>query len=165
MANVFEPEFDSDEQGTGFKHRRARLGRQAGSQRLGASLYEVPPGQATFPYHAHFANEEMLIVLGGQPTLRTPAGERELDEGEVVAFPVGPEGAHQLINRSDAPVRFVVISEMVAPEVNLYPDSDKVVAATRPPGGKSRDDDVFGAFRLGDAVDYWDEEEPPETGG
>src|SRR5919201_6581574 len=100
MANVFEPEFDGEQQRPGFTYRRAQLGRQAGAERLGASLYEIPPGQATFPYHQHTANEEILIVVSGRLALRTPEGWRDLDEGDVVAFPVGERGAHQIANRS-----------------------------------------------------------------
>src|SRR5919109_4786243 len=114
MANVFKPDFDAHEQRPGFTSRRARIGWQAGTERLGASVYEVPPGQATFPYHWHSANEEMLIVLSGRPSLRAPGGWRELDEGEVVAFPVGPDGAHQVVNRGDEAVRFLLVSEMNA---------------------------------------------------
>ena len=89
VANVFEPDFDHEEDRPGFTYRRARIGWQAGSERLGASLYELPPGQASFPYHWHAANEELLIVLSGRPSLRSPSGWRELAEGEVVAFPGG----------------------------------------------------------------------------
>jgi uncharacterized cupin superfamily protein len=162
MANVFEPEFDGGEERPGFTYRRARLGRQAGGRRLGASLYEIPPGQATFPYHAHSANEEMLIVLRGRPSLRSPKGERELDEGEVIAFPIGGAGAHQIVNRSEQGVRVLVVSEMNAPEVSIYPDSDKILAGTRAPGAPGDEDDIFAAFSLSDEVDYWEDEEPPE---
>jgi uncharacterized cupin superfamily protein len=160
MANVFEPEFDRDQEREGFAYRRAQVGRQAGGDRLGASLYEIPPGQATFPYHHHTANEEMLVVLSGQPSLRTPQGWRELEEGEVVAFPAGEPGAHQIANRSSDPVRVLMISEMNAPEVNVYPDSGKVGAMTRPPGGPGPGDRW--EFRAEDAVDYWEGERPPE---
>jgi uncharacterized cupin superfamily protein len=160
LANVFEPDFDDDEKDPGFSYRRARLGRQAGARRLGASLYEIPPGQATFPYHAHTANEEMLIVIRGRPSLRAPEGWRELDEGDVVAFPVGEEGAHQVMNRTGEPARVLVISEMNAPEVSFYPDSDKILAGTRPPGGEG--EGLFDSFRLSDAVDYFEGESPPE---
>jgi len=84
VTNVFEPEFDSHQDRDGFTYRRARIGWQVGSERLGISLYEIPPGQATFPYHWHGANEELLIVLSGRPSLRSPQGWRELAEGEVV---------------------------------------------------------------------------------
>src|SRR4051794_41890478 len=105
MPNVFSPDFDSDQDRPGFTYRRAKLARQAGAQSLGVSLYEIPPGQATFPYHTHTANEELLIVLDGTPSLRTPEGWRELENGEVVAFPGGGEGGHQGGKRSHRPAR------------------------------------------------------------
>jgi uncharacterized cupin superfamily protein len=117
LANIFEPQFDGDQERRGFTYRRAQVGRQAGADRLGASLFEIPPGQATFPYHHHTANEELLIVLAGRPALRSPDGWRDLDQGEVVAFPVGERGAHQIANRSAETARVLMISEMNAPEV------------------------------------------------
>jgi uncharacterized cupin superfamily protein len=160
-ANILDPRFDDDETRDGFSYRRARLGRQAGAQRLGVSLYDVPPGQATFPYHFHSANEELLIVLEGHPSLRGPEGWRELAPGDVVAFKVGPDGAHQLVNRSDAVVRALVISEMNAPELSGYPDTGKVAAMNRAPGSPPVPDEVFSVFRSEDAVDYWQDEPLP----
>ena len=163
MANVFEPEFDAGEDRPGFTYRRARLGRQAGGEHLGASLYDVPPGQATFPLHWHTANEELLIVLRGRPSLRTQEGWRELEEGEVVAFCVGERGAHQIVNRSAETVRVLVVSEMNAPEVSFYPDTGKVGALERAPGSPDDPDEFFGFFERRDAVDYWEGEEPPQA--
>jgi uncharacterized cupin superfamily protein len=122
VPNVHEPEWDAERDAPPFRWRRARLGRQAGSRDLGASLFEVPPGAATFPLHIHHANEELLVVLSGRPTLRTPEGERELTEGEVVAFPAGREGGHAIENRTGEPVRYLVVSTMRAPEVNEFPE-------------------------------------------
>jgi uncharacterized cupin superfamily protein len=101
----------------------------------------------------------MLIVLVGRPSLRTPSGWRRLQPGEVVAFPAGENGAHQLANPSDEPVRALVVSTMIAPEVNLYPDSGKLQAATRAPGAAG--EGFQEAFRRKDATDYWHGEEPP----
>ena len=161
MANILNPQFDGDQEREGFTYRRAQVGHQAGGERLGASLFEIPPGQATFPYHQHSANEEMLIVLSGRPALRTPEGWRDLDEGDVVAFPVGERGAHQIANRSSQTVRVLIVSEMNAPEVNLYPDSGKVGPMTRPPGGHGPGDRW--AFRAEESVDYWEDEPPPQA--
>jgi uncharacterized cupin superfamily protein len=157
--NVFEPDFDADQERPGFTYRRARVGRQAGSDRLGASLYEIPPGESTFPYHWHSANEELLIVLAGRPSLRTTEGWRELTEGEVVAFPVGERGAHQLHNRADVAARVLVVSTMIAPELNGYPDSGKLMAATRAPGAAG--EGFQESYRRDEATDYWDGEEAP----
>jgi uncharacterized cupin superfamily protein len=157
--NLFDPRFDAENEVPGFRWRRARLGRQAGAERLGASLFELPPGEATFPYHVHSANEELLIVIAGRPRLRTPDGWRELAEGEVVNFPRGERGAHQVANRSDESVRVLIISEMNAPEVNLYPDTGRVGAMQRAPGSAGEGGAWY--FTRGTETDLWEGEEPP----
>jgi uncharacterized cupin superfamily protein len=164
MPNVFEPDFDpaDDEDRPGFVGRRARVGRQAGSRNLGASVYELPPGQALCPYHWQSANEEMVVAISGQPSVRTPAGWRELTEGELVPFPRGPEGAHQVANRSEGAARVLMLSEMNAPELVVYPDSEKAGFMTRAPGSPVHEDDVEAWVRLEDAVDYWEGERPPD---
>lgn len=133
--NVFEPSFDAEQDEPPFTWRRARLGRQAGGEKLGASLFELPRGASSFPLHVHHANEELIVVLAGRPTLRTIDAERELSPGEVVACPSGRRGAHRIDNRTDEPIRFLIVSTMIAPEVNEYPDSGKIWARTFPPGG------------------------------
>jgi uncharacterized cupin superfamily protein len=162
--NVFDPEFDEPTDRPGFTYRRARIGWQAGSERLGASLYEVEPGNACFPYHWHSANEEMLVVLSGRPTLRTPAGERVLEEGEVVTFRLGEEGAHQVVNRSEGAVRFLIVSEMNPVDLNGYPDSGKILATNRAPGGRPAPGSRFFSFYESDAVDYMEDEPNPAEG-
>jgi uncharacterized cupin superfamily protein len=159
VANVFEPEFEPGSDRAGFRGRRARIGRQAGSERLGASLFELEPGCAAFPLHYHLGNEELLIVLAGRPSLRTPAGERVLEPGAAVAFPVGEPGAHQVVNRTGDPARILIVSEMNAPDVVVRPESNKISAFGRPPGtvGEGFHDVYFRA----DAVELWDGEDPP----
>jgi uncharacterized cupin superfamily protein len=134
MPNLFDPEWDMNRDEPPFRWRRARLGRQAGSRALGASLFELAPGGATFPLHAHLANEELLLVLAGRPTLRTPAGERALEAGDVVAFPAGREGAHRLENRTETPARLVLVSTMLAPEVNLMLEDNTAWVRDYAPG-------------------------------
>jgi uncharacterized cupin superfamily protein len=156
--NVYSPVFDDESEREGFSYRDAWLGVQAGAVRLGASLYEIEPGQTTFPYHWHAGNEEMLLVLSGRLDLRTPDGTREVTAGELVAFSRGERGAHQVINRGDEPGRFIVVSEVNGPDVCVYVDSGKVGAREHAPGtGKG----LRLNFRAADAIDYWDDEEPP----
>ncbi len=158
MANIYEPVWDDESDREGFSYKDCWLGEQAGSERLGASLYEIEPGQATFPYHWHTANEEVLLVLAGTLTVRQPGGPREAAAGEVVAFPRGESGAHQLYNRGDEPARFVVLSEMNWPDPCVYPDSGKVSAPlVRRGEGEPRKRIFFEAT----AVDYWAGEGPP----
>jgi uncharacterized cupin superfamily protein len=163
MPNIERPAFDESRgDQPGFRARRARLGRQAGCRRTGLSLWELPPGQAAYPYHYHHAEEELVIVLAGRPTLRTPEGLRELEQGEVLAFPCGEQGAHQLLNRTDRPVRFLAFSNVSDTEVVVYPDSGKLGAYGRAPGGAPQAGELRALFRLGDTVDYYDGERPPE---
>jgi uncharacterized cupin superfamily protein len=142
MPNIYEPEFDVERNEPPYVWRRARLGRQAGSERLGASLFEVPPGAQTFPLHAHLHNEEALVVLAGTPTLRTPDGERMLAAGDYVAFPAGLAGAHGLRNDTAEPVRVLLLSTMVAPEINVFPETGELWVRDYVPGTDAPD----GAF-------------------
>jgi len=92
-------------------------------EKIGAMLYEIPPGKSGGYYHFHHGAEELLVVLRGRPTLREPGGERVLEEGDVVHFVVGPAGAHQLFNRSEDPVRYLMMSNRPSPEAVEYPDT------------------------------------------
>jgi uncharacterized cupin superfamily protein len=122
MANIFSPEWDIDRDEPPYRWQRARLGRQAGSRQLGASLFHVEPGAETFPLHIHYANEELLVVVAGRPTLHALEGSRVLEPGEVVAFPAGREGAHRLANDGDEPARLLIVSTMHAPDINEFPE-------------------------------------------
>ena len=99
---------------------------------LGMSLYELRPGNFEI-FHFHHGSEELLVVLRGRPTLRSYEGARQLDEGAVVHFPPGPDGAHELRNETGEPVRYVVAGIRVAPEVVEYPDMKKLTAQSRLP--------------------------------
>jgi uncharacterized cupin superfamily protein len=159
VPNINRPEFDEPREHEGFRAKRARLGQQLGSERVGASLWELPAGQAAYPYHYHLTEEEMVVVIAGTPILRTPDGWRELEEGEVVSFARGERGAHQIVNHSRDAVRFIAVSTHGDPDIAFYPDSNKIGASERlPRGGGLR---TF--FRLDDQVDYWHGEVPPVT--
>jgi len=157
VPNINTPDFDEPRERRGFCCARARLGRQAGSERLGLSLWELPPGQAAYPYHHHYTEEELVVVLSGWPSLRTPAGWRELEEGEVVAFRRGERGAHQLANFSDQTVRVLSFSTNGEPDIVIYPDSGKLGAFERTPDGSG----LWTLFRIDDHVDYYEGEQPP----
>jgi uncharacterized cupin superfamily protein len=101
----------------------AAVGAQAGARELAASVYELDPGAVGSPLHLHHANEELLLVLAGRPWLRGPDGTQLLSTGAVVAFPRGRSGAHSLVNRSDEPVRYLVVSTTNRPDVVEYPDT------------------------------------------
>ena len=157
MPNIHRPEFEPGERPEGFRSRRARLGYELGTELIGASLWELPAGEAAYPYHFHYSDEELVVVLSGRPSLRTPEGIRELEQGEVLSFPVGEEGAHQILNRSEESATFLAISSSGRPDVVVYPDSGKVGVGERlPKGGGMR-----GFFLQEEAVDYWTGEVAP----
>lgn len=141
--NLLSPEFDHSSEREGYRWRGARIGKAVGSERIGASLYELPDGERTYPYHFHHGMEEWLLVVSGTPMLRGPDGERALRAGDLVCFPVGPDGGHQV----RGPGTILILSANRSPETVEYPDSGKVGA--RPPGK---------IFRAADAVDYWEGE-------
>lgn len=156
MTNIYRPEFEDGERPEGFRSKRARIGYELGSELVGVSLWEVPPGEAAYPYHFHYADEELVIVLSGRPSLRTPDGVRELEEGETLRFPLGEEGAHQIRNESEETATFLAISSSGRPDVIAYPDSGKIGVGERlPQGGGLR---AF--FRRAEGVDYWTDESP-----
>jgi uncharacterized cupin superfamily protein len=109
------------------------VARNAGSELIGGTLYELAPGTEGMPLHVHHGMEELVVVLDGTPTLRTVDGERQLAEGDLVSFPRGRRGAHSLVNRSEAPVRYLMLSTKSVPEVVEYPEEGTVRVLTRQP--------------------------------
>jgi len=122
--NVWTEAWDPGEDWSGGGSRSKRLPR---GSTLGATVYELGPG-SWVPFHFHHGSEELLVVLRGRPTLRAAAGSRELNEGEVVHFPAGPEGVHGVSNETSEPVRYVMASTLVSPEVAEYPDLRQITA-------------------------------------
>ena len=121
--NIWSDEwaFESDEEWAAGKSTRLPRGDQ-----IGATVAEIAPDTTSGLYHFHHGAEELLVVLRGRPTLREPSGERRLDEGDVVHFAVGPEGAHQLRNETDEPVRYLMVSTRPSPEAVEYPDTRQI---------------------------------------
>ena len=138
-----------------FGAERKRVGRAAGARKLGYSLYRVAPGGRPWAFHFHHVNEEFFYVRRGYGQLRDRDGTRDLEPGDAFACPPGAEGSHAILNTGDAPLEFFALSTMEEPEVNEYPDSDKLyVMAGSPPGGEAGERTVDAVFRRTDAVAY-----------
>ncbi len=150
--NISAPKFEYDkEDPEGFRSGMFRIGKLLGAGQLGASVYELPPGQSICPYHYEYAEEEWLLVLEGAPTLRHPDATEVLEEWDVVCFPVGPEGAHGVRNDTDQPARVLMWSTVTYPAATVYPDSDKIGIWTG-----NREDDLIARRTSG--VEYFDGE-------
>ena len=144
VINAFSVQLETDPTDPpAFRARARRLGPLLGAgSLLGGGVYELDPGRRSCPYHYEIGNEECVLVLTGTLTLRHPAGLDELVAGDLVAFADGEAGAHQLINESTEPTRFLMLSTKHEPAASAYPDSGKVANRA-------------GIFRIEDAVDYW----------
>ena len=147
VFNLASSELTNEHDREGRRFRAARVGDAIGADLIGGGVYELPAGERTYPFHYHHGVEEWLIVIDGTPALRSPAGTRDLVPGDVVCFPPGAEGAHEVIG----PGRVLILSTGTSPTIAVYPDSDKL--GTRP---SDRADWLN--FRRSDAVDYWEGE-------
>lgn len=122
-----------DREGETMRIRSLFVAKHAGATELGASVHELLPGSTGFHLHAHYGMEELFVVLGGRPSLRTAAGEEELAPGDVVSMPRGIDGLHTFTNPTDEPARVLAISTTPIPEVIVYPELGKFAVATRDP--------------------------------
>lgn len=156
LVNEADVEWTETEHGdTAF--RRKQLGTAAGGQELGCSLYELPPGRRSWPYHYHTGNEEAVYALSGAGTLRLDGEEHDLRAGDYAALPADESGAHQVVNDGDEPLRYLVFSTMNEPDVTAYPETGKVgVFVGAAPGGDADERPLHAYFRQEDAVDYWE---------
>jgi len=150
-VNLFDDDqlqVDEDEP-PGYRAAYSGLRERIGAERLAATLVLLEQDQAVCPYHAELIEEEWLFVLAGAPTVRTPAGEQVLEEGDVLCFPRGPAGAHRIANAAPEPARVLIVSERAALAATVYPDSDKIGIYGR---------DLRLLFRRSDQREYWDGE-------
>jgi uncharacterized cupin superfamily protein len=115
IRNVDEVEFETSDRAPLYDGGRSALvigPRVAGSvaRKLGASIDVLPPGKRGCPYHFHYAQEEMFVIVEGSGTLRVAGEMIPVAAGDVIAIPPGPEYPHQIINTSDAPLKYLSIS-------------------------------------------------------
>jgi len=146
LFNLLRGETKAVDTPEGWHSARVHLG----GDLMGMSVYDLAPGEKTWPYHFELAEEEWIVVVEGEVTLRTPDGARSLRAGDVAAFPVGPAGAHGVRNDGSATARYLMLST-VAQDADgaVYPDSGTFVVRTE--GWSHRG-------RLGEAVPYWEGE-------
>jgi len=148
VFNLRELELEPNDEGPdGRRFSMRSVGRDAGAERTGMTVYEVAPGNAAWPYHFELADEEWMFVIDGEVVLRTPDGERTMREGDIACFPIGAAGAHEVRNDGDSSARFALTSAALGKGGGaVYPDSGKVLVYA--PGFKHRG-------LLGEEVEYW----------
>jgi uncharacterized cupin superfamily protein len=148
--NIFDTEFQHDaDDPEGYSSGYVKVAPAIGGKAMAGTLYELPPGNSNCPYH-YESDEEWLLVLEGTLTVRHPERTDELGPGDLVCFPVGPDGAHKLTNRGVDVVKMLIVSTANLPAVAVYPDSDKILTVT--------EDRERVMVRRSSNVDYWDGE-------
>lgn len=154
VFNLFDGELAAGEEPPGYGSPYAKLGENIGAERLAGTVAVLGPGEWVCPYHVEISEEEWLFVFEGECAVRTPAGEETVRAGEVVCFPRGPEGGHQIGNTAAEPARILIVSERMHTETTLYPNSNKIGIFAA---------DLRYLFRIEDARDYWDREPDPRS--
>jgi uncharacterized cupin superfamily protein len=143
-----------------FEVRIGPIAARLGAQKLGYNLTAVPPGKSAFPFHNHWANEEMVFVLQGTGTIRIGSQRHPLRPGDIVALPAGgKEAAHEIVNTGSEELRYLAVSTKLSPEIGEYPDSGKfAVFGESPPGPDGKAALLRFVGRAGDSLDYWEGE-------
>jgi len=157
--NMDELEFKSRGHGDRIAVSRAEVGRRIGAAKLGYGVVVVEPGKRGWPYHSHYINEEMFFILEGEGTLRHAGEEYPIRKGDFICSPADPQQPHQIINTSDADLKYLCVSTSESPDICLYPDSDKFGVYH---GDFRKPDDPMAFFHLGrrsQALDYYDGED------
>jgi len=155
MLNLGELKLDTFGHGDSFSAAVGRIARTLGMKKLGCTLVELQPGKRAWPYHGHHAQEELFVVLEGHGSIRYADATHPVRAGDVIFTPPGPDQAHQIVNDSDASLRYLAFSSMDSPEICYYPDSAKIGAFhTTADGG-------FAGFMVRENADtdYWDGED------
>lgn len=151
IINLEDSERAAFGRGEGFSAALVRIGALLGMRKLGCTLVELEPGKRAWPYHLHYGQEELFVILQGEGTLRYDDERHAIREGDVFFTPTGEGTAHQIINTSQARLRYLAMSSMDEPEVCYYPDSGKY-------GCWSQEGKVTFLAHQDTRLEYWDGE-------
>lgn len=147
------------EHGDSYAAEIAPVGAQLESRKIGFNVTVIPPGKKAFPYHAHRGNEEMFFILEGEGSVRINGETHRIRKGDFISLPPGRDSAHQIVNDSQAPLRYLAVSTMDVPEVVEYPDTGKLGVFAGTLGGRLPLPETIRHFaNLKDGVDYWEGE-------
>jgi len=151
---VFEP-FSTDDvpwedysRGDRFGIRFRQIGEFGGGSHVGVCVEIIAPGKQSYPAHYHMLEEEHLLILEGQITLRLGENSHEMSAGDYVCFPAGQKAGHTLVNNSNAPCRYLIIGERNPNDVIVFTDSGRVSVRLTDEG-----------YRKSATMDYWEGEE------
>lgn len=127
--SVYPPPFAALVEG----RTKRKLGEHFGLTNFGVNLTRLAPGSISALFHHHLKQDEFVYILQGTPTLLFGEEEFSLQPGDCIGFKAGTGVAHQLVNRSAAPVVYIEVGDRTAGDEVDYPNDD--LKATQLPGG------------------------------
>ena len=147
-------DFEQSEKGQ-FQENFSGISDKIGAQKLGYSITTVPPGKKACPFHNHHINEEMFLILEGEGMLRFGEHEYAIKRHDIIACPAGGKDvAHQIVNTSQADIKYLCLSTNEPYEICEYPDSNKIQSMV----GEQGERELIRIFKASDKVDYYDGE-------
>lgn len=119
-----------------------RFGDLAGLSLMGVNIVTLAPGERSARRHWHSGSDEFVMVLAGRATVIEEDSATEIGPGDMAIWPAGAETAHQILNRSDAPLRYLCAGTNPDAETVRYPDEGETLHWIRPDWHVLGDDDT-----------------------
>jgi uncharacterized cupin superfamily protein len=143
--------------GSRFEVGLGEISEPIGLGELGATLHVVPAGKTAWPYHRHHGCDELFVILQGTGEVRMGDQRLPIKAGDCIGCPPGGE-AHQIINSSDAELRYIALANHTRAEVTEYPDSGRI-AVDIAHGNDKQPMSIFSTAGRVTPLDYWDGED------
>ena len=120
INKMFDPQTEHKKS---FEFKNSTVSSPQSEGKLFVTFYTLMPGKTNYPYHQHSSTEEVFYIISGKATLKTPEGEKEVTEGDVIVFTANANGAHQLTNTSDDVLVYLDVDGPIFPcDVVFFPD-------------------------------------------
>ena len=126
IVNLEQLKFERDDPKFSYEIDPKALSANMGAKKLGWNVSRIPPGEFSCPYHFHYSEEELFLVVGGKAILRQAGQFREVTKGDLIFFSASAEGAHQFYNHSEDWFAYLALSTLDPFDVCEYPDSGKL---------------------------------------
>ena len=124
------------DRGPGIGADGANFTRAMGLTMLGASYFEVQPGESAFPFHVHYLEDEIIVILEGEGTYRFGDTSHKVSVGDVLGAPAGrAELAHQLTNTGTGILKYICVANQTDTNVVELPEHGVVRVHHRKAGG------------------------------
>jgi len=158
FINIADLEYKQQKNGDHFEANVAPVATLIGAEKLGYRIVVLPPSKKAWPFHSHLVNEEMFFVVEGTGLLRQGDQKYAIKKGDIICSPAKKDLPHQIVNDSNAELKYLAVSTNIDPDICLYPDSKKYGVYSGYYPKPDADTQFFTMGREGESLDYWDGE-------